>query len=299
MSLCEPSELASLLSGTGLDGNVQTTGSNDLIVLYTTMTSGPGVIPDIVKESQPAYIPTSIFFDFQTVVVDKTHPSKHMMPSKAQFQSQVRKLGINNTSTIVVYDDFGNFCASRVWFMFKTLGHENIRVLDGGLPLWLKQGRKTVKQCLCFDDVNKQGNFVARPSQHYRFVSKQDIIENNMNEIPFFDARSKARFNSNDSDKNVRLEKNENAHHRPKVSGHIPGMQHLHYRDVQTSDGRFLPIKELSRLIPEKSPLGFSCGSGVTACILAQAAHIAGRHEILVYDGSWSEWSADDTLPIE
>ncbi len=251
----------------------------DLIVLDATMKKKPN--GDAIA-SPEVRIPGALEFNFDTEICDQSSPLPHMMPSAQQFEHAVQLLGINQTSKIVVYDAMGVFSSPRAWWMFKAMGHQQVYVLDGGLPHWLAMGYET--------EANNQpktrdtlGDFRANFEQSQVFNREQ--LSNNIHSGDFqvLDARSYARFNGEEPEPRVELK-----------GGHIPNSTCLPFTEL-LQDGLFKDKQSLKQVFdsviskPPK-PMVFSCGSGVTACILALAADEIGYGDWGVYDGSWSEW---------
>ncbi|GAC17596.1 sulfurtransferase [Paraglaciecola arctica] len=255
-----------------------------LIVLFTQMDD-----PVTGKsDSKPVgYIPNSIFFDFENVFCDADSNLPHTMPSATNFTLGVQKLGIDNDSLIVIYDNKGIYSAPRVWWMFKSMGHHNVYVLNGGLPNWLNQKLPTVPQLV---SPRKLGAFQAHYNSHC-FISAENVIQQ-LSSISVVDARSAGRFNGTQPEPRKGLR-----------SGHIPTSINLPF-SVCIEDTELKPLEELKVIFSELGltfdrSLVFSCGSGVTACILALAATEIGFKKVAVYDGSWSEWGARTDLAVE
>jgi thiosulfate/3-mercaptopyruvate sulfurtransferase len=256
----------------------------ELIVLFTQMDK-----PVTGKtDSAPIdYIPYSIFFDFERVFCDADSSLPHTMPNETNFTDSVQKLGIDHSSIIVIYDNKGIYCAPRVWWMFKSMGHHNVYVLNGGLPNWIAQSMPTVPHLF---SPWQLGDFQAKYNNNH-FISADKIIQQ-LTSICLLDARSAGRFNGSQPEPREGLR-----------SGHIPTSINLPF--AECLEGTELkPSAELKLILSEclhtsDRFLVFSCGSGVTACILALAATEAGYTEMAVYDGSWSEWGASNDLPIE
>ncbi|CAM1368619.1 sulfurtransferase [Tenacibaculum xiamenense] len=259
--------------------------AKNLIVLNGTIKKVGGNTDTNEQEKQ---VPNTIFFDIKKNFSDTSSQFPSTVPSEEQFQEEARKLGINNDSCIVVYDNLGIYSSARVWWLFKTFGFENVAVLDGGFPAWKKAGFPIENV------VNKsrvKGDFTANyHPDNIRFTGDiLDIIEHK-NEC-IIDARSAGRFNATQPEPRADLK-----------GGHIPTSLSLPYTDLQV-DGKMKSKEKLEAIfrnrLNEENPIVFSCGSGITACILALGATIAGYTNLSVYDGSWTEWASTPNLPIE
>lgn len=233
-------------------------------------------------------IPRALRFDFSNNIVDKNASCPNMMPNASLFEQKIQQLGINQNSYLVVYDKQGLFSAARAWFMFKTMGFDNVAILRGGLPAWHAKGYATVEQ---HKKPVGGGNFVVTQERQL-FVDKHYVLNAiSVDDIQIVDARGYGRFSGQEAEPREGMR-----------SGHIPNSLNLHYASL-LNQGMLLGEVELKRifdeLVPAPKEFIFSCGSGVTACILALAAEIAGFDKVKVYDGSWSEWGKDKLLPID
>jgi len=228
------------------------------------------------------------YFDMETVFFDKENPIPNMIPNPEVFTSECQKLGINKNSIIVVYDNLGIYTSPRAWWMFKAMGHPYITVLDGGLDAWKRAGLP------CEEIIKKkfkEGDFSA----YYQadLVRDSNYILNNLHSdgLKILDARSEERF------KGSIPEPRENM-----ASGHIPNSLNLSYNKV-LKNGKMKSKSELKKVFSkfnkENEEFIFSCGSGVTACIILLASELVISNKKSLYDGSWSEWGQMDKFPVE
>lgn len=233
------------------------------------------------------YIKNSRLLDINSFSDSSSHlPS--MLPHPEVFQKASRNLGINNNSTIVIYDNLGVYMSPRVWWMFKAMGHENIYILDGGLPDWVAQGFE-VKTSL--KSNFEHGNFTARYNPG--LVAGLSTVVDNLQskQSILIDARSEGRFNGTAPEPRKGLR-----------SGHIPYSVNIPFELVLVN-GKYKSKDELQRIFDgfqlENKPLIFSCGSGVTACIVLLAAELVIKNHKSVFDGSWTQWALSEHLPVE
>ncbi|MEY2936143.1 MAG: hypothetical protein RL033_6892 [Pseudomonadota bacterium] len=262
----------------------------DLVVLDASMmpvgvsTASSGAASSGTAEP---YIPGARVFDFDQRICDPGSSLPHMLPSPELFTREVRSLGVNGASRIVVYDRLGIFSSPRAWWMFRAMGHDRVAVLDGGLPAWLHAGLG-VERAAC--TVVAPGDFLAAPRREL-FVDADHVSRALVDSsVAVLDARSAGRFLGHEPEPRPGLR-----------SGHMPNAINVPFGAVQ-AQGHLRPPQELAAILSaaagERQRLIFSCGSGVTACTLALAAEIAGYSDKAVYDGSWSEWGLPSSRPV-
>jgi thiosulfate/3-mercaptopyruvate sulfurtransferase len=249
----------------------------------------PGIAPTAREDYQRGHIPGAVFFDIDDVCAPGTS-LPHMVPSAELFARKLGALGIGDDDRVVVYDSNGLSSAGRAWWMLRLFGHDDVALLDGGLPKWKAEGRPldaTIPNpaprsftagfdpALVRDKAALLGNLATR---------REQVV----------DARAASRFDGSAAEVRPGLR-----------SGHIPGSRSLPYeRLTDPATHQLRSPGELTRLFEQSGvaldrPVVTSCGSGVTACALAFALHLIGHPGAAVYDGSWSEWGLPGDTPVE
>ncbi|MFF0945741.1 sulfurtransferase [Kocuria sp. CPCC 205300] len=233
-------------------------------------------------------IPGALLLDLDGPFADPSAELPHTLPPAEQLTAAARSLGISRTGTVVAYDAKGIFASARVWWMLRAAGFDRVAVLDGGLPAWVAEGRPTAAHAA---PPAEPGDVELAPRGEF-FADAEDVARALGDPAAtVLDARSAGRFAGTEPEPRPGL--------RP---GHMPGAVNLPYTQLQGPDGRLLPLPELRERItaaaPEGQRLVTSCGSGLTACVLALGAHLAGRDDVAVYDGSWADWGRPGPRPV-
>lgn len=241
---------------------------------------------DAYQEYITAHIPGAVFMDM-TRLRDSDNPLPSMMPNADQFYSHVSALGVGNKSHIILYDDAPHVTSARAWFILRHHGINNVSILDGGLPKWRNEGRVLEKGML-----HKPEQPLSRKPSLPDIRSKADVLANIASKAEqLVDARGHARFTGKEPETRPGL-----------ASGHIPGALNLPYTKLFTADGTWKRGDALRAAfehagIDLSRPMVTSCGSGITASVLLFGAHLLGKNDIALYDGSWTEWGADPSTP--
>lgn len=240
------------------------------------------------ESSEKVQISGAITFDLKDVFLNKESEFPNTVPTSEHFEKEVQSLGINNDSCVIIYDDLGVYSSPRAWFLFRLFGFTNVAVLNGGLPKWKENGYKVVQP----NEMNlNKGNFTVKKTLG-KVVDFNTVLENiNSQEFCVADARSNDRFLAKVPEPRKGLK-----------GGHIPNSLSLPYTEVQ-HNGEMKSQDELQQIFnsikTNSKNYIFTCGSGITACILALALEITGNTNYSVYDGSWTEWASIPNLPIE
>lgn len=211
---------------------------------------------------------------------------RHPLPTREQFIDTLRNWGVNPQSQVVAYDAHGGMFAARLWWMLRWCGHENVAVLDGGLPAW-----SALKLPLSTDVPSQaKGSIELRESLVNTVDAEQLVANLQQPKLTVVDARSPDRY------------RGENETLDP-VGGHIPGAKNRFFRENLQADGRFKSAQQLreefSEVLTQPEQAVMQCGSGVTACHNLLALEVAGLKGAALYPGSWSEWCVDPARPVQ
>ncbi len=243
---------------------------------------------DAAAEFLAAHIPGAAFFDIEAIS-DHSSDLPHMLPTAEAFAAAAGALGIDSDTHVVVYDAYGLMSAARVWWMLRVFGHDRVSVLDGGFLKWRNDGHPV--EAGAARNASRRFSATFRPEL---VRAKGDLVANL--EAPAFqvvDARSNARFLAQAPEPRAGLR-----------GGHIPGSASLPYTALlDPATQALLPPEAIAKIFAEAGldmgqPIVASCGSGVTACVLALGLYTLGHANTPVYDGSWSEWGLPDGPPV-
>jgi thiosulfate/3-mercaptopyruvate sulfurtransferase len=263
-------------------------GNDSLVVLDATLFP-PGDRRDASAQFALARIPGARRFDID-LIADRQTPLPHMVPTAEYFALQMQALGVSNDSRIVCYDQLGMFSAPRAWWMLHLFGHDQVAVLDGGLPKWRAEQR-------ALEEGPPAAVAPGRFQSHFRAAllrSLGDVRDNiSTRRELVLDARSADRFHARVAEPRPGLR-----------SGHIPGAHSLPFGELLTTQHTLLPRAALQEKfhqagVHERDAVITSCGSGLTAAVLNLGLAVAGFPPGALYDGSWAEWGGRNDTPVD
>lgn len=235
--------------------------------------------PDMRSRYLQRHIPGAVFFDIEELSEPNT-TLPHMLPRAEEFAREMARLGVGSNMTLVVYEQEGVFSAPRAWWMLRAFGVRDVYVLEGGLRAWEAAG------------LPVDHGYVERPPAYFKAAPDPNAVQS----LPqvqaslkagaqVLDARSAARFAGTAPEPRPGL--------RP---GHMPGSINVPFTDL-VENGRLRPVEELKAIFAAKGiqlnrPITTTCGSGVTAAVVALALELSGAPKVSLYDGSWAEYAA-------
>ncbi len=247
-----------------------------------------GVTPPVDTRARylAKHIPGAIFFDIEDLS-DRSTSLPHMLPPSESFSRSMSALGIGNEMDIIIYEQEGVFSGPRAWWMLKTFGAPNVYLLDGGFRAWIEAGLPTGS-----GEVHRApASFHAKlnPDAVKDFSQMQQMIAAHAQVL---DARSSGRFAGTLPEPRAGIS-----------SGHMPGAISIPFTEL-VEDGRLKPAEELRRIfatkgVDMKQPITTTCGSGVTAAVIALGLEVVGAKRVSLYDGSWAEYGAHPEAVVE
>lgn len=258
------------------------------IVILDASVHLPGSGRDGAREFSEGHIPGALFFDIEEIS-DTATSLPHMLPPPEKFSSRLRKMGIGDGTRVVAYDKTNMSGAARAWWMFRVMGVSEVAVLNGGFGKWQAEGRRV-----------ETGEPRRRTERHFTARMNSGLVRDlgdvkrllGTGATQIVDARAAGRFAGTAPE----------PRQVPRL-GHIPGSKNVPFTELLNQDGTLRSPDEVKAIfashgVDSVRPVVASCGSGVTACVIALALATAGNEAAAVYDGSWAEWSEADA-PVE
>jgi thiosulfate/3-mercaptopyruvate sulfurtransferase len=222
------------------------------------------------------------------------HGGRHPLPATDAAQALFRRLGISSPTTVIVYDERHAY-AARCWWLLRYLGHDNVRILNGGFAAWVKAGNMTSSGSIASVVPRPLGDFTAhpRPQMLWSYAQIANAVDDEDVRATLIDSREAERYRGEREPID-------------RIAGHIPGAINAPWMDANSADGTLLPPSSqrarwtalLAQHAPGQKPAAVYCGSGVTACVNLLSLHLAGFGDVPLYAGSWSDWISYEDAPI-
>jgi len=260
-------------------------GDPDIVVIDGTWHL-PNLGRDAAAEFETGHIPGAVHFNIDAMA-DTSSGLPHMLPDAQGFAQMAGALGIASDKTIVVYDEHGLFSAPRVWWTLKVMGARDVKILEGGGPKWRAENRP-----LESGPANPAPAAFEAKKNEDAITGFEAVLAATRSGAQILDARPAPRFSGAAPEPRPGLR-----------AGHIPGSRNLPFTDL-VADGKLKSPQEIESIIAEAGidpaqPVITSCGSGVTAALLALALDVIGASKVVLYDGSWAEWGSREDAPVE
>jgi len=246
---------------------------------------------DAYKEYLNKHIPEAMFWNVDEHS-DKDSPFPHMLPNSDYWTRMLWSFRIQNNDHIVIYDFSDVYSACRLWFSLRYFGHEKVSILNGGMKKWLKENRPTsnkinkdIGKFSYIDKINQKNKY--KVNENFGWIKNKKQIEDNVknNLFTLVDGRSRDRFEGKTEEPRPGL-----------IKGKIPGSKNIPFQNcIDPKTNAFKTKSELIKIFNENNvdyfkPAVFSCGSGITACVLGLAYSLISDKNAVIYDGSFAEW---------
>ncbi len=261
-------------------------GKSDIRVIDATLFMD-GAGRDARAEFEAAHIPGAVFFDIDEVS-DTSSDLPHMLPQPEKFASRMQALGLGDGSRIIVYDNSPLKSSARVWWMLTLFGAHEVAILDGGFAKCQAEGRSVESG----KPIVRHRHFTVWADKNLVRDQKQMTENLRTKAEQVIDARSVGRFTGTEPEPRAGLR-----------GGHIPGSKSLPFTELFNDDGTYKPVVDIAAAfktagIDIAKPLVATCGSGITASVLAFAAALLGNQKVAIYDGAWTEWGSSTSNPV-